>query len=282
MEANLLNNLFARFESIVKTVDGIECWSARELYPLLGYTQWRSFEDAISRAKESCKQATGAIEEHFADVRKSYRMPNGGEREIGDILLTRYACYLVAQNGDPRKQEIAFAQTYFAVQTRQAEVIQQRLADAERVVAREKLRATESSLSAIVYERGVQGRGFGELRSKGDYALFHLTTEQAKVRFNVVGDRPLADFLPTVDLKAKDLAAEMTNTNVKKKNLFGQRPIEAEHIYNNRAVRQMLESRGIIPEEQEPVGDIRDAKKRLKAEEKALLKDSTLKQIPKE
>ena len=280
MESNLLNNLFEKFESIVKTVDGIECWSARELYPLLGYTQWRSFEDAINRAKESCKSATGDVLSNFADVRKIVKT-GVAEKEIDDILLTRYACYLVAQNGDPRKPEVAFAQTYFAVQTRRAEVIEQRISDFERVVAREKLKETERTLSSIAYERGVSGKGFGELRSKGDYALFHLTTEQAKVRFNVTGDRPLADFLPTVDLKAKDLAAEMTNTNIKKKDLSGQRPIEAEHIYNNRAVRQMLESRGIIPEDQEPVGDIRDAKKRLKAAEKALLKGSSPKKLSK-
>lgn len=273
MKEEKILELFERFESIVSVCDGVECWSARELYPLFGYTQWRGFQDAINRAKESCKNATGDVLSQFADVRKSSKMPNGGERIIDDVLLTRYACYLIAQNGDPRKPEVAFAQTYFAVQTRKAEVIAKRLEEYERVVARARLRETEKQLSEVVYERGIDGTNdFAKMRSKGDYALFHLTTEQAKVRFKVPKNRPLADFLPTIDIKAKDFAAAMTSTNVKAKDLKGQRLIEAEHIYNNRAVRDMMLKRGIVPEEQKPAEDIKHVERRIASDTKKLLK----------
>jgi DNA-damage-inducible protein D len=173
---------------------------------------------------------------------------SGAEKEIDDILLSRYACYLIAQNGDSRKEEIAFAQNYFAVQTRRAELVEQRLLEFERVKAREKLSQTEKQLSVVLYERGVDEKGFGIIRSKGDQALFRLTTQQLKKKMQVPDGRPVADFLPTISIKAKDLAAEMTSLNVQNKNLKGHNPIEMEHVDNNIAVRDVLTKRGIVPE----------------------------------
>lgn len=204
----------------------MECWSARELQLLLGYNKWENFEKVIGKAREACTNAGENRDDHFPDVRKVIEAGKGAQQMIDDVALTRYACYLVAQNGDSRKQEIAFAQTYFAVQTRRAELVEQRLLEYERVKAREKLSQTEKQLSGILYERGVDDKGFAVIRSKGDQALFKLSTVQLKVKLSIPDNRPLADFLPTISIKAKDLAAEMTGLNVQTKDLKGQSPIE--------------------------------------------------------
>lgn len=246
MKTEEIKDLFKKFEGIVCEYNGVECWSARELYQLLGYTQWRNFEAIIGKAKSACANAGEEITYHFADVSKMVSVGSGAEREINDIFLTRYACYLTAQNGDARKPEIAFAQNYFAVQTRRAELVEQRLLDYERVKARTKLAETEKVLSGVLYERGVDNRGFAIIRSKGDKALFHLDTNMLKRKLGVPDGRPLADFLSTLGIKAKDLAAEMTSINVQQKDLYGQNPIEQEHVDNNTAVREMLVSRGFV------------------------------------
>lgn len=207
MKAEEIKQLFESFEAIAIEYEGIECWSARELYPVLGYAKWERFKDAIARAKESCINAGESIPNHFPDVGKMIELPKGAKRQIDDILLTRYACYLIAQNGDPRKPEIAFAQNYFAVQTRRAEIVQQRILDHERVQARAKLAETENRLSGVLYERGVDSKGFAIIRTKGDRALFGLNTALMKRRVGAPDKRPLADFLSTVAIKAKDLAA---------------------------------------------------------------------------
>ena len=271
MKTNEIRDLFSRFETVASEFEGVECWSARELQELLGYSKWENFIKVIEKAKDSCKNAGFPVLDHFPDVRKMVGIGSEAERGIDDILLTRYACYLVAQNGDSRKDEIAFAQTYFAVQTRKAELVERRLLDQDRVRARTKLVQTEKLLSGILYERGVNDQGFALIRSKGGQALFRLTTQSLKRRLGVPDARPLADFLPTVSIKAKDLAAEMTGLNVQSKDLHGEGAIEEEHVDNNRAVREMLLSRGIVPEDLPPAEDVKKVERRLKSEEKKSL-----------
>jgi len=274
MKKEEILQLFQQFEAVASELEGVECWSARELQKLLGYTKWENFEKVIKKAKDACNNAGEDVENHFPDIRKMVAIGSETERAIEDIALTRYACYLIAQNGDSRKEEIAFAQNYFAVQTRRAEVIEQRFLEFERVKAREKLSQTEKQLSGILYERGVDNVGFGIIRSKGDQALFKLTTVQLKKKMGVPDNRPVADFLPTISIKAKDLAAEMTGLNVQSKDLKGQSRIESEHIANNTAVRNMLTQRGIIPENLPPADDVKKVQRKLDSDDKKVLKDS--------
>ena len=271
MKTEEIKELFKQFEGIVCDYNGVECWSARELYKLLGYSQWRNFQPAIDKAKIACEQAGMNINDHFADARKMVPIGSGTNRDVDNYMLTRYACYLIAQNGDSRKPEISFAQNYFAVQTRRAELVEQRLLDYERVQARAKLAETEKILSGVLYERGVDSKGFAIIRSKGDKALFHIDTKLLKRKFNAPDRRPLADFLPTISIKAKDLATEMTSVNVQTKDLYGQKPIEQEHIDNNSAVRDMLVSRGIYPEQLQPAEDVKKVERRLAKDNKTLI-----------
>ena len=271
MKTEEIQNLFQKFEEITTEIEGVECWSARELQVLLGYSKWENFLKVIEKAKSACINAGEKIPYHFPDVRKMIKLGKGAEKQIDDILLTRYSCYLIAQNGDARKMEIAFAQTYFAVQTRRAEIVEQRLLDYERVRAREKLSQTEKQLSGILFERGVDDKGFAIIRSKGDQALFKMSTQNLKKKLNIPEKRPVADFLPTISIKAKDLAAEMTGINVQTKDLKGLNPIEKEHIDNNDAIRNMLIIRGIQPENLPASEDVKKTKRKLlSAEKKAL------------
>lgn len=272
MKSDEIRSLFTQFEAAASELEGVECWSARELQNLLGYSKWENFEKVIQKAKDACRNAGEKTGHHFPDVRKMITKGKGAKDEIDDILLTRYACYLIAQNGDSRKEEIAFAQNYFAVQTRKAELVEQRILEFERVKAREKLSHTEKQLSGILYERGVDNQGFAIIRSKGDQALFRLNTQMLKRKMGVPESRPVADFLPTISIKAKDLAAEMTGLNVQNKDLKGQTKIEKEHTDNNLAVRNMLTQRGIVPENLPPAEDVKKLQRKLNSEEKNILK----------
>ena len=271
MKKEIVVQLYSAFEQAALEVDGVECWSARELQKLLGYSLWQNFTKVIDKAKVACENVNQLTSDHFIGINKKVELGSGAQREIEDLMLTRYACYLVAQNGDPRKEQIAFAQTYFAVQTRKAELIEQRLLEVERVKARAKLQETEKKLSGILYERGVNDKSFAVIRSKGDQALFRLNTATLKRKMGIPASRPLADFLPTISIKAKDFAAEMTSMNVQTKDLKSETMIAKEHIDNNAAVRRMLLERGIVPEDQPAAEDVKKVERRLANEEKKAL-----------
>ena len=267
------------FDLISKTVkddDGqdVEVWYARELQKALGYSRWENFAEAIGRAIESCKTLGINVDDHFREVTKMISLAKGAQRPVQDFMLTRYACYLIAQNGDPKKEEIAFAQSYFAIQTRKVELIEERLNEIARLNTRERLRNSEKQLSKNIFERGVDDRGFGRIRSKGDQALFGgLSTEQMKQRLGIKSGA-LADHLPTLTIAAKNLATEMTNYNVEQKDLYGETDITIEHVQNNRSVRGMLGQRGIKPEELPPAEDIKKVERRVAKEEKKLQTES--------
>ena len=273
MKTELIHTLTDTFEANAQqTEGGVEYWLARDLQHLLGYTEWRNFTAVISKAQTACEVSGHAPGDHFVDVNKTINMPKGAEKEVPDIMLTRYACYLIAQNGDPRKEEIAFAQTYFAVQTRRAELIEQRLLEAERVSARKKLTTTEKELSQVIYEQTGGNQSFALIRSKGDHALFGKSTQAMKAQWKVPDNRPLADFAPTIILKAKDFATEITIFNARENKLTSEKAISSEHITNNEAVRKTLLERGIRPEKLPPAEDLKKVERRLAAEEKKTLK----------
>ena len=284
MDIQKINQYKNSFDSIAKSIpddngEPMEVWYARELQAVLGYARWENFAVAINRAIESCNTQGINVDDHFREVTKMITLAKGALRPVQDYMLTRYACYIIAQNGDPKKEEIAFAQSYFAIQTRNAELIEERLQLMSRLETRERLRSSEKQLSQNIYQRGVDDKGFGRIRSKGDTALFGgVNTEQMKKRLGVKSGA-LADYLPTLTIAAKNLATEMTNYNVEQKDLQGEAPITGEHIQNNQSVRKMLLDRGIRPEELPAAEDIKKVERRVAREEKSLEKNT--KKLPK-
>ncbi len=263
--------LLAQTLDDIRHQNGNEYWYARDLWQLLGYTRWGNFLPAIERAKDSCRTSGFIVEDHFLGVKKMVDIGSGSQRKIDDYKLTRYACYLIAQNGDPRIPEIAFSQMYFAMQTRKQEVLEKNIEEIERLVSRQKLGETEKEFAKTIYERGVDSRDIGEIKSAGDTALFRHNTLKMKEKLGIKNSRkPLADVLPTVTLKAKDLATEMTTVNTKRKELHGTQPIKAEHIKNNANVRKALVDTDIYPEELPPAEDVKKVESRHRKQKKEL------------
>lgn len=278
MEKQIITKLTKNFEEYAHQEEGVEFWFARDLQHLLGYVEWRKFFGVIEKAMESCKNSNNEVNDHFVGAAKTIGMPKGATKEIEDYQLTRYACYLIAQNGDPRKEEIAFAQSYFAIQARKQELIEQRIALQERFEARNKLIASETELSKLIYERGVDDAGFARIRSKGDEALFGGNdTKQMKRKLKIPEKRPLADFLPTVTIAAKNFATELTNFNVKQNYLHGEMEITSEHVKNNKEMRTVLVKNNILPENLPPEKDIKELERMVKKDKGKLAFDSKIK-----
>lgn len=275
MNMDMIEVLTEDFEQFVHTTeDGVEFWLARDLQQLLGYSKWDNFKNVIFKAKTTCEVSGNETDEHFADVGKTIEMPNRAQKTIDDMMLTRYACYLIAQNGDSQKEKIAFAQTYFAIQTRKAELIEQRMLEHERVQARQKLQQTEKELSQIIYEQTGENQNFALIRSKGDQALFNHTTAQMKAKYQIKDNKPLADFMPTILLKAKDFATEITIHNARENQMDTERKISQEHVTNNATVRETLISRGIVPENLSPQEDVKKIERKLTSDNKKILKNT--------
>lgn len=279
MKKEIIAKLTKSFEESAHVEQDVEFWMAREIQELLEYNEWRNFLNVIDKAKNACKNSQQPIENHFVDVNKMVKLGSGSDREIPDIMLSRYACYLIAQNGDSKKEPIAFAQSYFALQTRKQELLEKRIEMVERLEARQKLSQTEKELSAALYEHGVDDRGFARIRSKGDQALFGgFTTIQMKHKLGVPESRPLADFLPTITIKAKDFAGEITHFNVKKEDLLGEEQITEEHVKNNQDVRNLLAKSNIFPEDLPPEEDIKKLERRIHKENQKLIE--SIKALP--